>query len=315
MYFGALFNLYQMSTKWFVVVNPTSGNGISKKKWPKIYKELNHQNIEFEFAFTAYEKHSIKLIHQAINKGYKKLICVGGDGTIHNFVNAVLSLNSKNNSNIKIGIIPIGTGNDWVKTYHISKNYKEAIKVIKAEKIIQQDIGKLNIKETGKEIYFNNLAGIGFDGYVVNKVHKYKHLGFLAYLTGALVSLTTYKKSNLEIKFNKTVLKGKALALLIGICKYSGGGMQLTQNANSTDGLFDITYVKNISLLTLLKNIKGLFNGKITHLKIIKNYKSSELKITVLDTQDTYIQADGEIIGSGSFSVSIVPKSINFIVP
>ena len=304
-----------MLTKWFVVVNPTSGNGASKKKWPAIYTELKHQNFEFEFVFTEYEKHSITLVQNAIKQGYTKLICVGGDGTIHNFVNAVLKLKPKNILEIKIGIIPIGTGNDWVKTYNISKNYKEAINIIKAEKTIQQDIGKLQISATGKEVYFNNLAGIGFDGYVVNKVYKYKNLGFLAYLTGALVSLTSYKKSLLEISFNNTSLKGKALMLLVGICNYSGGGMRLTQNPNSTDGLFDITYVEKISLFTILSNIRGLFNGTITNLKIIKNYKASQINIQVLDTQETYIQADGEIIGSGSFKVFIEPKSIKFIVP
>lgn len=303
-----------MSTKWFIVINPTSGNGASKKKWPAIYTELIHQNFEFEFAFTEYEKHSIILIQNALNKGFTKIICVGGDGTIHNVVNAVLSLNPKNLQQIKIGIIPIGTGNDWVKTYHISKDYKEAIKIIKAEKTIVQDIGKLQIKGSGKEIYFNNLAGIGFDGYVVNKVHKYKNLGFLAYFTGAIVSLTSYKRSNLKIVFNKTTLQGKTLMLLIGIGTYSGGGMRLTQNPNAIDGLFDITYVNKITLFTILSNIRGLFNGNITKLKFVQNYKTSNLKVIVLDTQETYIQADGEIIGSGNFNVSILPKAINFIV-
>jgi len=91
--------------------------------------------------------------------------------------------------------------------------------------------------------------------------------------------------------------------------------MRLTQNPNSTDGLFDITYVEKISLFTILSNIKGLFNSNITNLKIIKNYKAPELKIQVLDLQENYIQADGEIIGSGSFKVSMEPKSIKFIVP
>lgn len=303
-----------MSTKWFVVINPTSGNGASKKKWPEIYTELIHQNFDFEFAFTEYEKHSIVLIQNAIKQGFKKIICVGGDGTIHNVVNAVLSLNPNNLQEIKIGIIPIGTGNDWVKTYHISKHFKEAIKIIKAEKTIVQDIGKLQVTASGKVIYFNNLAGIGFDGYVVNKVHKYKNLGFLAYFTGAIVSLTSYKRSNLEITFNNTNLQGKTLMLLIGICNYSGGGMRLTQNPNSTDGLFDITYVDSITLFTILGNLRGLFNGTITKLKCVKNFKTSNLKVKVLDSQETYIQADGEIIGSGNFNVSLLPKVINFIV-
>jgi YegS/Rv2252/BmrU family lipid kinase len=303
-----------MTNKWYVVINPTSGNGAAKKKWPAIYTELNHQNFNFEYAFTTYAKHSIVLIQNALKQGYTKLICVGGDGTIHNFVNAVLSLNLKNINDIKIGIIPIGTGNDWVKTYNISKNYKEAIKTIKAEKTIFQDIGKIQITDNKKIIYFNNLAGIGFDGYVVNKVHRYKNLGFLAYFFGAIVSLTSYKRSNLKISLNNTVIKSKTLMLLIGLCKYSGGGMQLTQNPDATDGLFDITFVESITLFTILTHIKGLFNGSITKLNCVKNFKSTTISIYVLDSQETYIQADGEIIGSGNFSVSILPKALQFIV-
>lgn len=304
-----------MQKKWFVIVNPASGNGASKKLWSKIYNELTNQNIEFEFEFTQYKNHSIELVQNAIKQGFTKFICVGGDGTLHNIVNGVLSLNPTNISKIKIGIIPIGTGNDWVKTYYISKNYKEAIQIIKAEKTIQQDIGKLTITKINKTVYFNNLAGIGFDGYVVYKVNTYKKLGALAYLFGALVSLTSYKKSTLEITFNDTILKGKTLMLLIGLCKYSGGGMQLTKNSNPTDGLFDISYIPKITLLTILANIKGLFNGKITNHKLVNTYKTSFLKVTILDTQKTYIQADGELIGSGDFTVSILEKAINFIIP
>ena len=304
-----------MLHKWFVIVNPASGNGTAKKKWPLIYNELLKQNFKFEFTFTEYEKHSVVLIQAALKKGFTKFICVGGDGTLHNLVNGVLNLNPINISEVKIGIVPIGTGNDWIKTYGISKKYKKAIEIIKVSTTLKQDIGKLTIANTNKIIYFNNLAGIGFDGYVVHKVHKFKNLGFLAYLTGAIISLTSYKKATLEIKFNTTVIKEKTLMLLIGICNYSGGGMQLTKNAHPTDGLFDISHIHKIHLFNILGNLKGLFNGKITDHKLVNNYKTSSLKIKVLDSQLTYIQADGELIGSGDFTVTILPKAINFIVP
>lgn len=303
-----------MNKKWFVIVNPTAGNGAANKKWNLVFNELIKENFDFDFEITQYKKHASALIKKAIDQGITKFICVGGDGTLHNMVNGILTLNPQNISEIKIGIIPIGTGNDWVKTYKISKDYKKAIKTIKAEFTLKQDIGKLLIHENNSTVYFNNLAGIGFDGYVVNKVHKYKNLGFLAYLTGALISIAGYKKSKLKIKFNAVEIKEKTLMLLIGICKYSGGGMQLTQNTDATDGLFDISHINKISLLTLLGNIGGLFNGKITHHKLVKNYKTSKIELTVLDTQKTYIQADGELVGSGSFEAEIIPKALHFIV-
>ena len=304
-----------MQKKWFVIVNPVSGNGAAKKKWKLINNELALQNFDFEFKFTEHKNHSSELVKNAIKQNFTKFICVGGDGTLHNIVNGFLSLNPTNISEIKIGIIPIGTGNDWVKNYTISTNYKKAIEVLKNENTIKQDIGKITIYSTNKIVYFNNLAGIGFDGFVVNKVNSYKKLGALAYIVGALVSLTSYKKSNLEITFNNIVLKGKTLMLLIGLCKYSGGGMQLTKSTNPSDGLFDISYIQKITLFTILGNIKGLFNGNITNHKLVNTYKTSSIRITVLDTQKTYIQADGELIGLGDFTVELLPKAINFIIP
>lgn len=304
-----------MPQQWFVIVNPTSGNGASKKQWPLIYNELKQQQFDFKYVFTEHKEHAFELVEEAINNGYQKFISVGGDGTLHTIVNGVLNLESSLISEIKIGIIPIGTGNDWVKTYGISKDYKKAIAVIKTEHTIKQDIGKITLATKKQPIYFNNLAGIGFDAFVVNKVHKFKNLGSLAYLSGALVSIFSYKKPMLEISFNKKTIKSNTLLLLIGICNYCGGGMKLTKKPNSTDGLFDISFVKNITLLQIIANIPGLFNGNITNHKIVENYKKSELQIKVINNQEAFIQADGELIGSGSFNVQLLPKALTFIVP
>lgn len=304
-----------MGDKWFVIINPTSGNGAAKKQWILIYNELKKQQLDFDYSFTEYKKHTEALLKTALENGTTKFICVGGDGTLHTMVNGIMNLKPQNISVVKLGIIPVGTANDWIKTYKISNDYKKAIQIIKAEFTIKQDIGKLFIYENNSTVYFNNLAGIGFDAYVVNKVQKFKYLGFLAYLTGALLSIASYKKSTLKIEFNNIEIKEKTLMLLIGICKYCGGGMQLTQNANQIDGLFDISHINKVSLITLLGNIGGLFNGNITHHKLVKNYKTSQLKITVLDTQKTFIQADGELVGSGSFEVEMISNTLNFIVP
>ena len=110
-----------MNKKWFVIVNPTSGNGISKKIWPKIKKELKLQKFDFEVAFTEHEQHSKELVQNAINNNFYKIISVGGDGSLHNIVNGIFNSTITNYKSIKLGVIPIGTGNDWVKSY---RNYK-----------------------------------------------------------------------------------------------------------------------------------------------------------------------------------------------
>jgi len=303
-----------MNIKWFVIVNPVAGNGETAQKWNEIEEELNHQKFDFKVAFSEYKSHEGVLAQSAIEEGYTQIICVGGDGTLHNVVNGLMNC-PQNSKNVKLGIIPLGTGNDWIKTYNIEKDYKLAIQILKQNNTVFQDIGFLKLEKSKQEVYFNNLAGIGFDGHVVYKVNNYKKLGFLAYLAGALVSITGYKRARLKIEMNGKTIQIKSLLFLMGLCEYCGGGMKLTKDINPCDGLFDITSVEKITLVQLIKNLPGLFNGKITNKKFVKNFKTDALKVSVLKGDTAYIQADGELIGVGGFELKIHAKALQFIVP
>ena len=132
-----------MKTNWFLIVNPTSGKGKSKKNWSKISDELVKQNISFSFAFTEYSKHEEVLVKNAIKNGFSKIISVGGDGTLHHVVNGIMKQKLVKTNSIQLAVIPIGTGNDWVKTYNIPTKIENSIAIISKEKTILQDIGKL----------------------------------------------------------------------------------------------------------------------------------------------------------------------------
>ena len=301
------------SNRWFVIINPTSGNGSSKRKWPRIKALLNAEDFDFDSAFTEYEKHSVLLVQIAVKQGFRNIISVGGDGTLHNIINGIQRQNSVNSSDIQIGVVPIGTGNDWIKTYNIPINNEKAISIIKRGVLRQQDLGKIEFIDQKQEpIYFNNLAGVGFDGFVVSKVGKYKNLGAIAYLIGAIAGLFSFKNFSSTITLNKTEIRTKSLMVLAGLCKYSGGGMQLTKDPNPNDGLFDVSIAKDLSKFDILKNLSNLFNGKIVDHSKVENYKVSELSIIIDSKVKPFIQADGELIGTGSIRLKIVPRVFTF---
>ena len=298
---------------WFVIINPTSGNGSSKRKWPKIKSLLEDANFKFDFYFTEFPKHSIKLIQNAVSQGFKNIIVIGGDGTLHNIVNSIQTQEYFDPSSIKIGIIPVGTGNDWIKTYGISKNPKKAIQVIKNGKYKHQDVGKIEFQNPGQApVFFNNLAGIGFDGLVVSKVAKYKGFGAIAYLVAALIGLFSYRNFMAEIIMGSDRIKTKAFMVVIGLCKYSGGGMQLTNSPNPADGNFDISIAKDFSKFDVLRNLLNLFNGNISNSKKIETIKSDSILIKVEDNNSPLIEADGELIGEGDFKVSLLKNTFTF---
>ena len=303
-----------MKTDWFLIINPTSGNGKSKKVWKQISDELNTQNIQFSFAFTKYSNHEETLVQDAIKNGFTKIISVGGDGTLHHIVNGIMSQKFVETNTIQLAVIPIGTGNDWVKTYNIPAKIEKSILIIKKGKSVLQDIGKLET-ENNTTTYFNNVSGIGYDGYVVSKLKKLKRFGGIAYLLSGLAGLLLYKPVDFIIEINEKKLQEKCLMVIFGICKFSGGGMQFTKDINPSDGLFDITIAKNLTLLDMILNLPKLYNGKIVNHKKVTTYKTNSLKVTpVSKTKKPFIQADGELINSGSVTVSIIEKAIQFIV-
>jgi diacylglycerol kinase (ATP) len=303
-----------MKNDWFLIINPTSGNGKSKKVWKQISDELNKQNIQFSFAFTNYSKHEEELVETIIKNGFTKIISVGGDGTLHHIVNGIMSQKLVETNTIQLAVIPIGTGNDWVKTYNIPAKIEKSILIIKKGKSILQDIGKLET-ENNTITYFNNVAGIGYDGYVVSKLKKLKRFGGIAYLLSGLAGLLLYKPVDFIIEINGKKLKEKCLMVIFGICKFSGGGMQFTKDINTSDGLLDITIARNLTLIDMIINLPKLYNGKIVHHKKVTTYKTNSLKVTPISkTVKPFIQADGELINSGSISVSIIEKAIQFII-
>lgn len=303
-----------MNNSWFVIANPKAGNGNFKKLWNQILQELTQKNISFEFAFTTHHKHEIALVHTAITKGFLNIISCGGDGTLHHVVNGVMSQQVINSTQITIGVIPIGTGNDWIKTYGISKNISEAIELINSQNTIYQDIGYLQLDNSSA--YFNNVAGIGYDGYVVNKLNKLKKFGSIAYLLSGISGLLFYKKSSFKLHINNFTIENSCLMTLFGICKYSAGGMQLTRYKSSNNGLLDITFAKHLHFFDLIFNLKKLYNGQIISHAKVDTYESNTLTVTPSSSKTfPFIQADGELIGQGKVSVSIIKKAIKFIIP
>lgn len=283
-----------------------------KAKKNKILSSLEKLNSPFQLQFTEYSGHEEILVKEAIESGFRKFISVGGDGTLHHVVNGIMHAAGDCLSQIKVAVIPVGTGNDWVRNYGIPKNIDQAIEVINKGKTISQDIGLITMGD--KEFYFNNLAGLGFDGFVVKTLPRFKKFGGLAYFLSAIVGLFQYKTPELTIQFEDKEIKTKAFLMAIGICKYCGGGMRLTHNPDPTDGLLDVTVLNDLSRFSFLLNILKMYNGKLANHKKVDVFKSRKFKVVLGENESPFIQLDGELIDSESFEVEVLPNALSFVV-
>jgi len=302
---------------WLVIVNPNAGVGKGAKDWKSISRLLEKNGITFKSLFTKRRLHAMKMVEENIGKGYRKFIVVGGDGTMNEAVNGIFNQQGVATTDITLGMISVGTGNDWVRTFNIPTEYKAVVKILKKEETMLQDAGLVVYQNTTgpKKRYFINMAGLGFDGLVAKKTNDDKDQGKtnpVIYLKNLVGSLFSYKASQCKVIVDGQEFNEKVFSLSIGIGQYNGGGMHQAPAALPDDGLFDVTLIKDMSKWSVVASLRSLYNGTIgKHKRVITRVG----KHVIIDANPpVLLETDGESLGQSPFDFQIVPKSIRVIV-
>ncbi|WP_273373408.1 diacylglycerol/lipid kinase family protein, partial [Alistipes megaguti] len=167
------------SDKWFVIVNPVAGGGRGLDHFPQISKLLRDAHIVCEPVFTEHKFHATELTVTAVREGYRRIIAVGGDGTLHEVVNGLFIQQTVCPDEVLLAVVAVGTGNDWVRTFGISNRYQDAVRAISAGCSFLQDVGVVSYEEAHyrQSRYMANVAGVGFDAHVVRKLSHLKKKG------------------------------------------------------------------------------------------------------------------------------------------
>jgi len=306
-----------VAEEYLVVVNPNAGGGQGKRDWPKIENLIRGKNLKYHAVFTQYRHHAIRLTAEFINQGYRKIIVVGGDGTINEVVNGIFS-NPEEIDSICFGVIMMGTGNDWGRMFDIPYNNEEALNLIISEKKFKQDVGRVSyfLGDEKHHRYFINTAGIGFDAMVVKNANKSKDKGKsgkFSYLITLFKTLLRYKTLDVKIAVEGRELAGsKLFTMNVGIGKFSGGGMQQVPDAIIDDGLFDIMLVNKIRKSKIVYKIKNLYDGNIHNIKEVNMFKGQNL---LVDSSDkVMLEVDGESLGHTPFEFEVIDQKLNVIV-
>lgn len=307
-----------MKGTWLAIVNPVAGSGKGLIDFPYISKLLRDQNIDHDYVFTEHKHHATELTVEAVNKGYRNIIIVGGDGTIHEVVNGLFVQQVVPTQGVLLGVIAVGTGNDWIRMFGIPLKYSEAIKAIVAGHSFLQDVGKMSYHQAlyKQSRYMANVAGIGFDAYVNRKYNHLKELGRRSkwlYVWSTLKGVMRYSSTGVKVWVDgNLVVNDLVYSSTIGIGKYNGGGMIQTPDAVADDGLFDMTIIRKMSRIGVLLRFKSLFNGKIYRLKNVSLIRGR--KIRVESTPEIAVEVDGEALGYSPFEFEVVDRAIKVIV-
>lgn len=311
----------KQNEKWLVIVNLHAGSMKCKRDWPKIKHHLEEVNLEMDIFFTERKFHGIQIVQSLIDeKGYQKVIAVGGDGTLNEVVNGIFKQKRFKTKEVVIGMITVGTGNDWARMYDMPESYKKQVALITKGHTFLQDVGKVNYlySEDLENRYFVNVAGMGYDALVAQKTNLMKEKGRggpVAYLVNLVSGLFQYKSTSLKIVADgQNVFSGKVFSMSIGICKYNGGGMMQLPNAIADDGLFDITIIRKTTKLRIVSNIKNLYDGSFVNMPEVSLFTGKKITITSQPSNKLYLETDGESLGHSPLEFEIVQKSIRLFV-
>ena len=311
------------NNKWLVIVNPMASIGKAGKDWPQIKQILVNEGIEFDFLITKHPRHAIELVRDNITeKGYKKIISVGGDGTNNEVVNGIFTQKRFPTEDITMGIMPMGTGNDWRRTFGFDIDYQKNVKIIKAGNTFKHDIGKVTYYNHGdpQVRYFLNAAGTGLDEAVCQSTNAMKQQGkggAARYMISVAKCLFDYDCIHIQLEVDdKLVFDDEILSLSVGNCRFNGGGMMMMPEAIPNDGLFDITVIRKVGLPKFAANINKIYDGTfVKKMKEVSTYRGRKIRITSIPAHSINLETEGETLTNSPFDFEMLQQSINMVVP
>ncbi len=303
---------------WFIIVNPHAGSGKTMKEWPAGQSKLDEQGVRYNAVLTSHEAHATTLAYFAASRGYRKILGVGGDGTIHEIFNGILKWCGENGtdpSEFYTGVAPIGSGNDWIKAFDIPKDVVSVAELMAKESFCLQDVVKVELSG-GKVCHMANIGGIGFDSHVCEIVNRQKAAGRrskMIYVNALRRTMFSLRAINLQIIADgEEVYKGPCMSIALGNGKYSGSGMCQVPLAEINDGILDVMVVPKLPLLTMLKEVKRIFGHTVHESQFIKYFKCKTLEVIPLDARSKdIVEIDGEIEGTLPAKISVTGEKIN----
>ncbi|MBE0676585.1 MAG: diacylglycerol kinase family lipid kinase [Bacteroidales bacterium] len=305
-----------LSAKWLIIVNPNAGRQRGRKDWTHISSLLAGRGVEFDVVFTERQRHAIEITRNGIADGYRKIAAVGGDGTMNEVVNGVFLQEVVPTDQITIGIITVGTGNDWGRMFGIPRDYEGAVKLIGENRTCLSDTGVVEFDSPAgrSRRYFINIAGLGFDAVVVRRTNTQKERGRSGkaiYFYNLLKSLLFYTHTHTDVIIDGNLITNQTFTISLGIGRFSGGGMRQTPNAIHDDGLFDITIIKRMRKSEIIRSLKKLYDGTILDHPKIEGYTGKNIIIN--SKPPIHLEADGESLGYSPIEFNILPKAVNVI--
>lgn len=321
---------------WLAVVNLHAGSGKTASIWREAERLLEEKKVLHDNKYTDFRYHAAEISYEAASQGFRKFIAVGGDGTVHEVLEGIMRYVEESSgtsgaagiSDFTLAVIPIGSGNDWIRIHNISYNIEDTVSLIKAGSFVRQDIVKISILPEDctdgfgtampqKVSYMVNIGGVGFDARVCERVNARKargKRGKLLYVNALLYLFFHYESVPMAVFCDgEKVFDGKCFSVALGNGKYCGGGLRQTPDAVYDDGLLDLTVIPDYSLPRILMELPKFFSGRLSSVRGIETRRGRSVTVVPKSDRRELIEVDGEIIGNTPVRFEVLEEQINVL--
>lgn len=278
-----------------VILNPTSGTGKGRKLRSEVEYELSRRGLQVTLEETGGRGHAVELARAAALRGVQKVVAAGGDGTVHEVVNGLLQARTAGVRNIPpLGIVPIGTGNDFIKSVNGGTDRQLAYQVVAHGAVRHYDLG-LVTWDGGSE-YFMNGVGTGIDVEVLRQITKIRQLpGVVSYLVGLIRALRRFRPLPVRLRLDGEAWEERVMIAAVGNGFCLAGGFRLFPHARPDDGHLDICIIQRVNLFQIMELLPRILLGRHAghHRVLMRPVESVELEIE--DVRPIVFQVDGEL--------------------
>ena len=302
---------------WYIIINPAAGGGAAEKRWPQVEQALQELGLAYTVHFTERRGHAADLVYEALEKGYRHLLGIGGDGTNHEIVNGIMAHPSVPTAEVLYALLPIGTGNDWARMYQIPHDPRLRLQRLLEPQTVLQDIGLVRYRDSDgqqRERFFVNVAGMAYDGYLVRQLEQQPATNRAHYLLAVAQYLFRYRLSKARIDFDGHSAEDFFYTINIGLCKYSGGGMQLVPQAVPDDGLFALTFAHSLPKWEVLLQTPRFYDGSLLRHPRIEGHQARHIRVEHTDGTPTLLEADGEFLGESPAEFVLREKALRVVL-
>ncbi len=306
------------SLRWGVIYCPKSTARNARKRWNRIERYLDEQDIQYDYVYSESSESVERLVTMMINNGYKTIVIAGGDSALNDAANCLMREERAVRESISLGVIPCGVMNDFAHFWNLKEGEEDiAIAQLKKHRVRRIDLGCIRYKNKHDEAchrYFLNCVNVGLVASIMNLRRQTKRIfgsRTLSFLFSFILLIFQRMEYKMRIKINTDSIHRSVMTMCVG----NALGYGQTPNAVPYNGLLDVSVVYHSEMMQLFGGIYLFLQGKILNHKGVYPYRT--YKVMVEDSHRAPVCIDGRLMNTpvGAFTLTVEQEVINFLIP